>query len=151
MILPENNSVVKEIIKFSKENEKIIREEFKKLVDYYSNNQRELMDNMLEIKATTTEDDYYSNVNYDGAEDIMNNAEDVSERRLDETLLLDSMDKINRQIRRLPNEVKESDETVKIFFYDLAEKSLDSGTRIVISTVILPWKIFTESFQAISN
>lgn len=151
MILPENNSVVKEIIKFSRENEKTIREEFKKLVDYYSNNQRELMDNMLEIKATTTEDDYYSNANYDGAEDIMNNAEDVSERRLDETLLLDSMDKINRQIRRLPSEVKESDETVKIFFYDLAEQDLNSGTRIVISTIILPWEVFTESFQAISN
>ena len=68
-----------------------------------------------------------------------------------EFMLLDSVEKIQRQILDTPQQVIKENNILKIFFYDLLDTPDISGSRIVLSKLKLDWRNFESEFYALSN
>ncbi len=60
-------------------------------------------------------------------------------------------DKINKQIRKIPNDVLKNEDNAKVFFYDLSDEMDISGSKIVLSKLVLNWRNFESEFLAINN
>lgn len=142
---------INEIIKFSIKNEKLIREEFKKMIEYFSNNMGDLLNVVNDIKNNINPIDYFSQKILDGAEQITNNL-GGNEFIFCENLLLDSLEKINKQIKQLPEDVINHMEVVKIYFYDLSmEPDPISGSHFILSVLKINWNKFNKMYMSINN
>lgn len=145
-----DNGPIQNLINFSKENVEAIRLEHAKMIKYYTDNPDELQDVMQKIKDDNLGDDYYSKIISAESDGIINDP--VNTRwKFDENMLLDSLDKINKQIRKIPNEVLKENENAKVYFYDLADNVDPSGSKIVLSKLIINWRNFESEFFAINN
>lgn len=145
-----DNGPIQDLIQFAKDNARQIRSEHDKMIRFYTDNPDLLQDVAQRIKDENTDDDYYSNLVNKEASGLINDPVNAK-WKFDDNMLLDSIEKINKQIRKIPNEVLLESENAKIFFYDLMKEPDLSGSRIVLSRLILNWRNFESEFFAISN
>lgn len=145
-----DNSPIQNLINFSKENEKFIRLEHAKMINYYTTNPDELQDLMQIIKNENTGDDYYSNIINHEASRLIDDPVNAK-WKFDEDMLLDSIDKINKQIRKIPKEVLIGEENARVYFYDLNPIPDNTGSILVLSKLIINWRNFEAEFMALTN
>lgn len=125
----KNNEIIFAIINFSNKNRKKFEEEFEKLCNYYKNNQKKLIEDILELKASITQDDYYSEFMKNKSDDLLSDLNNEKNFIFNERFFIDSLQKIHEQIKIIPNYVTK--ETAKIFYYNLSEEKTNDSNFIV--------------------
>jgi len=139
--------VVDQVIIFSQQFAAEIRREADGLAKYYNNNRSGLIDSMLEIKSVDDQDDYYTNYFQDAAGKVIENIGNNKFSFKDE-YLIDSYDKILKQINKIPIAHRLENPVVKVFFYDLLESPAeDTNLKIILSSMSIQWVMSLDFYQ----
>lgn len=145
------NLSIDAIIKSSLRNKEEIKKEHKKLIDYYKNNPSILFSDLKDAIEELKDDNYYSNLLKEGAEKGINDF-GANQFTFAENCLLDSLEKIKQQIDSTPSEIKNKNQLLTLFFYDLLiEPDVDNGSKIILHNTQIDWRDFFNSFYSIMN
>lgn len=145
------DNLVEEKIKFSRQNRATIKREFKKLVDYYMTHPEEAEYILTEMKEKNDGSDYYSDLFRKQAERSLNDLRNGT-FKISEMYILDSNKKIYSQIKEIPERELKKSPQVRIFFYSLLpELNETTGSRLIISALILDWAEYCSYYLAMSN
>lgn len=130
--------------------EKDIRKEHVILVDYYTNNKSELLDEMIQLKNNLKVDDFLSADFEKRTDKILSNINNNKFIFRNE-FLIDSYQKIFNQIDNTPKEVRQQEEVLKILFFTLADEPYRNGSRLIMLAMKIDWKQFITIYQTKLN
>lgn len=152
--MEKNWDNINAILKYSFANKDAMKQEYDKLCEYYNNNQSQLIKDLLDLKGSIQDEDYYTNIINDRAsnmlEDILNSDEYKNMISFNENYLLDSLYKIYQQVKLIPNESINENEEVKIFFYNMSEK-ITNNSRLIVSLFRMNLRSFYELYYTTNN
>ena len=146
-----SNNPIGRVVKFSRENAHTIREEFDYMVEYYKYNQSALFRDLSEAEERhSNESESYSDTFARKAAEGLDNF-GANEFLFNEAYLVDSLEKIKKQIDMMPADVLKNSPECDIFLYDLAAHPLETGSRLVMSVLKIDWEEFIASYYTIVN
>lgn len=150
MKLSNNSNILDQIIFFTKANEKLIRAEFDKMAEFYSNDREKFLDALLDVKHDIKNEDYLSDLITKNLEDKLKNFDSVG-FSFNEEYLMTSLEKAYAQYRRVPMEILKHNDEIKILFYDLLEEPDKNGLRLIMSRLITNWRALQEYYSSKYN
>jgi hypothetical protein len=167
--IPYRFSPIFEVVNFSQKSSDVIRDEYKKLVQYYKENPYDLrmtMEQTIEIlenrEARTKDEETALQELKQMLEDEQLDAEKYF--LFGEEMLLDDFRKIYKQIRdKYPISFVQNNEEVEIMFYSIGQApdvpvgeilptgQINTGSKIIIDKMILKAKDFLVQYQMLHN
>lgn len=150
--MPKSWDNINLIVKYSLENRNSFRSEFTKLCNYFDEHPNELIMNLLDIKGSIENPDYYSDLLDERAREMLENINNPKYKlyNFNENYILDSLQKIYTQIKDIPIELIQENEEVKIFFYSLSDQ-IKNNSRLMLCLMRVNVKEFYELYFVTNN